>query len=79
MFMPPSDIPHLTLFTFGSTRTFSMSPSLEFPTCRLGLKHGKGPVNIFRIPRPGFGKNLPEKNFLPLFLVEKKSSPPYFF
>ena len=28
----------------------------------------KGPVKIYRVPRPGFGKNLPEK----------KSSPPFF-
>ena len=29
---------------------------------------GKGPVKIYRVPRPGFGKNKPEK----------KSSPPFF-
>ena len=27
----------------------------------------KGRVKFYRIPRPGFGKNLPEKSFRPLF------------
>ena len=36
-------------------------------------------VKIYRVLRPGFGKNLPEKSLRPFFLVEKKSSPTYFF
>ena len=37
------------------------------------------PVKIYRLPRRGFGKNLPEKSLRPPFLVGKKSSPPLFF
>ena len=34
----------------------------------------KGPVKIYWVPRPGFGKNLPEKKSSPpLFFSEKKS------
>ena len=40
-----------------------------------GLRSYKIPVEIHRIPRSGFGKNLPEKVFA-RFLFEKKSSPP---
>ena len=35
--------------------------------------HGKGPVKIYRVPRPGFGKNLPEKKSSPPFFCSKKS------
>ena len=36
-----------------------------------------GPVKIYQVPNPGFGKNLPEKSLRPLLTVEKKSSPQF--
>ena len=36
---------------------------------------GKGPVKIYRVPKPGFGK----KKSSPPFLVEKSLHPPNFF
>ena len=44
------------------------------------IKDLKGPVKIYRVPRPGFGKNLPEKKYSPPFFSrKKKSSRPLFF
>ena len=47
------------------------------------ITHSKGPVKIYRIPRPGFGKNLPpffsrKKIFAPLIFFEKTLSPLFF-
>ena len=41
--------------------------------------YGKGPVKTYRVPRPGFEKNLPDKSLRPLFLVEKGLRPFPFF
>ena len=38
----------------------------------------KGPVKIYRVPRPGFGKNLPEKSLSPPFFSCKKLFAPLF-
>ena len=35
----------------------------------------KGPVKIYRVHRPGFGKNLSETKFSPLFLMKKSLFP----
>ena len=52
----------------GILLTIIVAPSL------LALK---GAVKIYRVPRPGFGKNLPEKKSSPPFCqLKKKSSPP---
>ena len=41
-------------------------------------RHG-GPVNIYWVPRPGFGKNLSEKKSSPSFFSRKKSHRPLIF
>ena len=38
----------------------------------------KRPVKIYRVPRPGFGKNLPEKNLRPPFFLKKFFAPLFF-
>ena len=42
--------------------------------------YGKGPVKTYRVPRPGFEKNLPDKSLRPLFFSRKKKvfAPPFF-
>ena len=48
--------------------------SIENEICKKYLEgFHKRPVKIYRVRRPGFGKNLTERSSLP-FLVEKKSS-----
>ena len=38
----------------------------------------KGPVKIYRVPRPGFGKICLKKSLRPLIFSEKNSTPPFF-
>ena len=40
---------------------------------------GKRPVKIYRVTRPGFGKNLPEKKVFAPFFSRKKVFAPLFF
>ena len=62
--MGKGDIEYRVIQNFASPSRAENRQASAKPT----ISPSKGPVKIYRVPRPGFGKNLPEK----------KSSPPFF-
>ena len=50
----------------------------QFYTTSKCCQPPKGPVKIYRLPRPGFVKNLPEKSLPPFFYSNKAITPLFF-
>ena len=77
----------ICVFLYGSIEKYPWYEPCENILRVMVISH-KGPVKFYQVPRPGFGKNLPEKCLRPLFsrkkvfapiiFSEKKSSPPFF-